>query len=101
LRRQGPYAKAPKPDLILLDLNMPKKDGREVLTEIKQDSVLKTIPVIVLTTSEAEQDIAETYMSHANCFITKPVELDKFLNVIKTIEEFWFTVVKLPSGKNF
>lgn len=96
LRHEGRYAKASRPDLILLDLNLPKKDGREVLKEIKLDAQLKRIPVVVLTTSGAEQDILKTYELHANCYITKPVDLDQFIAVIKSIEQFWFTIVKLP-----
>jgi CheY-like chemotaxis protein len=96
LRREGRYADAPRPDLILLDLNLPKKDGREVLAEIKADDSLKRIPVVVLTTSQAEQDILRSYSLHANCYITKPVELDEFLKVLQTIEDFWLTIVKLP-----
>ncbi|SRR6266567_1573341 len=97
LRRQGPkYSDAVQPDLILLDLNLPKKDGREVLAEIKADEHLKKIPVIVLTTSAAEDDIARAYGSHANCYITKPVELDRFLNVVHSIDSFWLSLVKLP-----
>lgn len=96
LRRQGDYADAPRPDLILLDLNLPRKDGREVLAEIKNDEHLKRIPVVILTTSQAEQDIIMTYELHANCFVTKPVQLEEFLKVIKLIEDFWLTVVKLP-----
>jgi len=96
LRRQGPYAQAPRPDLILLDLNLPKKDGREVLKEIKQEKDLKRIPVVILTTSTAEKDIIKTYDLHANCYINKPVDFDQFTNVVKSIEDFWFTVVKLP-----
>ena len=96
LRREGKYATASRPDLILLDLNLPKKDGREVLAEIKVDEQLKRIPVVVLTTSGAEQDILKTYELHANCYITKPVDLDQFSAVIKSIEQFWFTIVKLP-----
>lgn len=96
LRHEGRYAKASRPDLILLDLNLPKKDGREVLKEIKLDAQLKRIPVVVLTTSGAEQDILKTYELHANCYITKPVDLDQFIAVIKSIEKFWFTIVKLP-----
>ena len=83
-------------DVILLDLNLPKKDGREVLAEIKQDPELKRIPVVILTSSEAEQDILKTYNLHANCYITKPVDLERFITVVKSIETFWFTVVKLP-----
>lgn len=96
LRRADKYAKAPRPDLILLDLNLPKKDGREVLTEIKEDPSLKCIPVVVLTTSRAEEDIIKTYSFHANCYITKPVDLDQFISVVRSIEDFWLTIVKLP-----
>ena len=96
LRREGKYVDAPRPDLILLDLNLPKKDGREVLAEIKTDEQLRRIPVVVLTTSSAEVDIANTYDLHANCYITKPVNLYQFCGVVKAIEEFWFTIVKLP-----
>jgi CheY-like chemotaxis protein len=99
LRKEGKYKNAPRPDLIFLDLNMPRKDGREVLVEIKSDPSLKTIPVIILTTSQAEQDILMTYESHANCFITKPVDLEQFLKITKMIEEFWLTMVKLPPAK--
>ncbi|HEX8393316.1 MAG TPA: response regulator [Longimicrobium sp.] len=96
LRRQGRYADAKRPDLILLDLNLPRKDGREVLGEIKADPALRTIPVVILTTSEAERDISGAYALHANCYITKPVDLDQFITVVKSIEDFWFTIVKLP-----
>lgn len=96
LRREGRYKDAPRPDLILLDLNLPRKNGREVLAEIKNDSKLKHIPVVVLTTSKAEKDIIMTYNLHANCYITKPVDFDQFIGVVKSIENFWFTVVKLP-----
>lgn len=96
LYMEDPYSNMPKPDLILLDLNLPGKDGREVLAEIKNDDNLKCIPVIILTTSQAEQDILMTYELHGNCFITKPVQLDEFLKVIRLIEDFWLTVVKLP-----
>jgi len=96
LRREGKYVKATRPDLILLDLNLPKKDGREVLAEIKTDEQLRRIPVVVLTTSSAEQDILKMYDLHANCYITKPVDLNQFSAVVKAIEEFWFTIVKLP-----
>ena len=96
LHREGPYAEAPRPDLILLDLNLPKKDGREVLAEIKTDDKLKCIPVVVLTTSQAEQDIFKSYNLHANCFITKPVDLEQFIAVLQSIEDFWLTVVTLP-----
>ena len=98
LRRQGKHAAAPRPDLILLDLNLPKKDGREVLAEVKSDDSLKAIPVVVLTTSQAEQDIVRSYELHANCYITKPVDLDQFMTVVKSVESFWLTVVKLPSN---
>jgi two-component system, chemotaxis family, response regulator Rcp1 len=101
LRREGEYAGAPVPDLILLDLNLPGKDGREVLSEIKQDPDLQMIPVVVMTTSEAEEDIVRSYMSHANCYVTKPVDLQQFLRVVATIEDFWLTVVKLPHGTAF
>ncbi len=96
LRREAPYAAAPRPDLILLDLNLPRKGGREVLAEIKSDDCLKSIPVVILTTSQAEQDILMTYELHANCFITKPVQLEDFLKVIRLIEDFWLSIVKLP-----
>jgi two-component system, chemotaxis family, response regulator Rcp1 len=96
LRRQGDYAGATRPDLILLDLNLPKKDGREVLAEIKADDELKLIPVVVLTTSEAEQDIVKSYKLHANCYVTKPLDLDQFVTVVKSIEDFWLAIVKLP-----
>jgi chemotaxis family two-component system response regulator Rcp1 len=96
LRREPPYTTAARPDLILLDLNIPKKDGRTVLSEIKQDADLKDIPVVVLTTSEAESDILRSYQLHANCYITKPVDLGKFTTIIRSIEDFWLTVVKLP-----
>ena len=97
LHGEDKYADAPRPDLILLDLNLPKKDGYEVLAEIKQDSSLKRIPVVILTTSKAERDILETYYLHANCYITKPVDLEQFMTVVKSIETFWLDVVKLPS----
>lgn len=96
LRREGKYENAPKPDLILLDLNLPKKNGREVLAEIKMDSRLKCVPVVILTSSQAEKDIVTTYNLHANCYITKPVDFGQFIDVVKSIENFWFTVVKLP-----
>jgi CheY-like chemotaxis protein len=96
LRRQGAHKKAPRPDIILLDLNLPKKDGREVLAEIKQDPDFKRIPVVILTTSKAEEDILRTYNLHANCYITKPVNLNQFMLVVKAIEDFWFMIVKLP-----
>ena len=96
LRRQGKYAHAARPDLILLDLNLPRKDGREVLAEIKADDDLRSIPVVVLTTSRAEQDIVRSYNLHANAYVTKPVDLDQFITVVKSIEDFWFTIVRLP-----
>ena len=96
LRKGAQVAGAPRPDQILLDLNLPKKDGREVLAEIKADPKLKRIPVVVLTTSKAEEDIARTYDLHANCYITKPVDLDQFVQVVKAIENFWLEIVKLP-----
>lgn len=97
LRREGEYARAPRPDLILLDLNLPKKDGREVLREIKSDEGLKNIPVVILTVSEAEEDVIKTYNLHANCYITKPLDLNQFSKVVKSIKDFWLTIVKLPS----
>ena len=96
LQRRGAFADAPRPDLVLLDLNLPKKDGREVLAEIKRDADLKRIPVVVLTTSQAEEDILKSYNLHANCFISKPVDLEQFIAVVRTIEDFWLTVVSLP-----
>jgi two-component system, chemotaxis family, response regulator Rcp1 len=96
LRRQGKYADAPRPDIIFLDLNLPKKDGREVLAEIKSDENLKIIPVVVLTTSKAEEDILDTYKHHANCYITKPLNMDQFLAAIQQTENFWLSIVKLP-----
>ena len=96
LRRQDEYAKAPRPDIVLLDLNLPRKDGREVLREVKEDEKLRTIPVVVLTTSKAEEDILKSYSLHANCYVTKPMGLEQFLDVVRSIEDFWFTIVKLP-----
>jgi len=96
LRRQGKHAKAPRPDIILLDLNLPKKDGREVLAVVKNDADLKHIPVVVLTTSEAEEDVLKSYSLHANCYVTKPVDLEKFIHVVQSIDRFWLTVVTLP-----
>lgn len=96
LRREGPFAGATRPDLILLDLNLPKKDGREVLAEIKEDGALRRIPVVVLTTSKAEEDILRTYDLHANCYITKPVDLEQFISVVRSIDDFWLSVVRLP-----
>jgi CheY-like chemotaxis protein len=97
LKQKGRFAGAPRPDLILLDLNLPKMDGREVLRRIKTDDEFKTIPVVVLTTSEAEGDVSKAYEYHANCYIRKPVDLKRFLEIISTIEDFWLTVVKLPT----
>ena len=96
LRRENNYAEAPRPDLILLDLNLPKKDGREVLQEIKADHQLRRIPVVVLTTSAADEDILRSYELRANCYITKPVDLNQFIRVVRTIETFWLTIVSLP-----
>jgi CheY-like chemotaxis protein len=97
LHRQGKYTDAPRPDLILLDLNLPKKDGRDVLAQIKADPSLKLIPVVILTTSAAERDILRTYELNANCYVTKPIDLEQFISVVKLIEEFWLALVKLPS----
>jgi two-component system, chemotaxis family, response regulator Rcp1 len=96
LKRAGAYASAARPDLILLDLNLPKKDGRQVLAEIKQDPVLRLIPVVVLTTSDADRDIVESYRLHANCYVQKPVDFNEFMRIVQSIESFWLTVVKLP-----
>jgi len=96
LRKEGKYAAAPRPDIILLDLNMPRKDGREVLADVKADPILRRIPVVILTTSEAEEDIIRAYDLHVNCYITKPVDFIQFMKVVKTIEDFWFTIVRLP-----
>jgi len=96
LRRQGQFADAPRPDLILLDLNMPKKDGREVLAEIKADDSLKVIPVVVMTTSKAEEDILRSYGLHVNCYIVKPVNFNRFAEVVRSLEQFWFQVVTRP-----
>ncbi|MDE2482840.1 MAG: response regulator [bacterium] len=98
LKREGRHADAVRPDLVLLDLNLPKLDGREVLKRIKTDPELRTIPVVILTTSEAETDIAAAYEYHANCYIQKPVDLKSFLKIVAAIEDFWLTVVKLPGG---
>jgi len=100
LRKEGKHARAPRPDLILLDLNLPRKDGREVLAEIKADPDLKRIPVVILTVSKDEEDVMKTYNLHANCFITKPIDLNQFIKVVKSIEDFWLTVVKLPPGES-
>jgi CheY-like chemotaxis protein len=96
LRREGRYESAPRPDLILLDLNLPRKDGREVLAEIKSDPVLSTIPVVILTTSHAEEDVMRSYQLHANAYVTKPVDFERFIQVVRQIDEFFVTVVKLP-----
>jgi CheY-like chemotaxis protein len=96
LRQEGEYARAPRPDLIMLDLNLPRKDGREVLKEIKEDDELKSIPVVILTTSKAEEDVVKSYALHANCYVTKPLAIEQFINVVQAIETFWFTIVKLP-----
>jgi CheY-like chemotaxis protein len=98
LRQEGEYTQAPRPDLILLDLNLPRKNGREVLAEIKITPSLKRIPVVVITASEAEQDILNCYDLHANCFITKPMDLDRFMSILKAVKQFWLTVAKLPPG---
>jgi chemotaxis family two-component system response regulator Rcp1 len=100
LQRSGDYATAPRPDLILLDLNLPRKDGREVLAEIKEDPELRLVPIVVLTTSEAEMDLVKTYDLHANAYIVKPIDLDRFIEVVQAIENFWFTIVKLPRLNN-
>ena len=97
LRRQGAFNNVPRPDLILLDLNLPRMDGREVLAEVKADPALKTIPVVVLTTSRAEQDVLQSYELQANCYITKPVDLEHFITVVRSIEEFWLSTVRLPN----
>ena len=99
LKREGKHAKAPRPDIILLDLNLPKKDGREVLAVIKKDSELKHIPVVVLTTSKADEDVLRSYELHANCYVTKPVDLEKFIQVVQSIDRFWLTVVTLPPAE--
>lgn len=99
LNRRAAYADCPRPDLILLDLNLPRKDGRDVLAEIKADPLLKSIPVVILTTSASDVDIESSYLLHANCYISKPVDLDGFLTVVRSIDTFWFSVVKLPTGE--
>jgi len=96
LQRKGAYKSEQIPDLVILDLNLPKKDGREVLLEIKTDNELKKIPVVIMTTSQAEEDILKSYDLHANCYITKPIDLNQFIKVVKSIEDFWFSIVKLP-----
>jgi CheY-like chemotaxis protein len=98
LRKTGKYAKLPRPDLIILDLNLPKKDGRQVLAEIKLDEDLKRIPVVILTTSRAEEDVLKSYNLHANCYITKPIDMKQFLHVVQSIEDFWLSIVVLPNG---
>ncbi|MFB3893919.1 MAG: response regulator [Phycisphaerae bacterium] len=98
LLKKGKYGSSPRPDLILLDLNLPRKDGREVLAEVKADENLRRIPVVVLTTSRAEEDVFKAYNLHANCYISKPVDFDRFMEVVKSIEDFWLTVVKLPEN---
>ena len=100
LRKEGKYSGVPRPDLMLLDLNMPRKDGREVLAEVKADDKLKYIPVVVLTTSHAQEDVLKAYGLHANCYIRKPVDFEQFANVVRAIDQFWFTVVTLPTGGN-
>ncbi len=98
LRREGGHARAPRPDLILLDLNLPRKDGRQVLKEIKADPALRNIPVVVLTTSKGEEDVLRAYDLHANCYVKKPVDFNRFMEVVKSIESFWLTVVTLPAS---
>jgi CheY-like chemotaxis protein len=98
LRREGSHAGAPRPDLILLDLNLPRKDGREVLAEIKADPRLRSIPVVILTTSQADQDVARSYELSANCYVTKPIDLEQFIGVVRSIETFWLTIVTLPES---
>ncbi len=98
LRHEGRFGDAPRPDLVLLDLNLPKKDGRAVLAEVKADPVLKRIPVVVLTTSQAEEDVLRAYDLHANCYITKPVDMEQFMKVVAQIDDFWVRVVTLPKG---
>jgi two-component system, chemotaxis family, response regulator Rcp1 len=97
LRKEGQYASVTRPDLVLLDLNLPRKDGRQVLAEIKADPEFKTIPVVVLTTSQAEQDVLKSYELQANCYITKPVDLEQFITVVRSIQDFWLTIVTLPN----
>jgi two-component system, chemotaxis family, response regulator Rcp1 len=99
LRKKGAYSSAPRPDIILLDLNLPRKDGREVLAEIKQDDDLKRIPVVILTSSKADEDVIKSYNLHANCYITKPIDFFQFTRVVQSIENFWLSIVKLPNGK--
>lgn len=99
LRREGPFHHAPRPDLVLLDLNLPRKDGREVLADVKADEDLKRIPVVILTVSSAEEDVLRSYNLHANCYITKPLDLAQFMKVVHSIEDFWLTIVKLPPAR--
>ena len=99
LYKKGKYSDAPRPDLVILDLNLPKKDGREVLGDIKADDNLKRIPIVILTTSKAEEDVLKTYNLHANCYITKPLDFEQFLQVVKSIETFWMSIVVLPDGE--
>ena len=99
LNRRGKYSGAPRPDIILLDLNLPKKDGRQVLSEIKADGKLRSIPVVILTTSQAEEDVVKSYHLHANCYVTKPVDLEKFIVVVQSIDRFWLTIATLPSPR--
>jgi two-component system, chemotaxis family, response regulator Rcp1 len=101
LNKKGKYSKEQLPDMILLDLNLPKKDGREVLAEIKTDNLFKRIPVVIMTSSQAEEDIVKSYNLHANCYITKPIDLNQFIKVVKSIEDFWFTIVKLPPNNHY
>ncbi len=101
LNKKGKYKDMPRPDLVILDLNLPRKDGREVLNDIKTDDNLKRIPVVILTISKAEEDILKSYNLHANCFISKPIDLDQFIKVVKSIEDFWLTIVKLPNAKEY
>jgi CheY-like chemotaxis protein len=96
LQRKGKFASAARPDIIFLDLNLPKKDGREVLAEVKNDETLRSIPVVILTTSKSEEDVLKTYQHHANCYVTKPIDINQFISTMKQIEEFWLTIVKLP-----
>jgi CheY-like chemotaxis protein len=99
LRGQGKHADSPRPDLILLDLNLPRMDGRELLAAIKDDENLRTIPVVVLTTSEAERDVVQSYTLHANAYITKPIDMDQFVRIVRAIDEFWFDIVRLPARR--
>jgi CheY-like chemotaxis protein len=101
LRKEGRFKDVITPDIILLDLNLPKRNGREVLSEIKNDDVLKKIPVVILTISRAEEDILKSYALHANCYITKPVDMDQFIKIVRSIEDFWFTIVRLPPNIDF